>query len=461
MNLDGLSNVGQVLSAINNAPGNDNGSGGKLVLVSIDADSPSRLKVIDQTTGTATFKIGAINNSVAPIGLGIAGTDIDADGVILGSPLHGDSLFKHVFLKPGDGVSAQFSLAASNLDLFAALGNIEIGIQDGFIGADPAIPGSGPLNFQAGFTLQDPDNSDGKGIITLDELIRKDAQGKFAAIGNSLTLAASGAAVLPLNLGGLEDLLGIPPIDDAQVVLRFGASLNPLTFDLDVETSGLDDIFSGLKDFSTDDLLRLALNAVDLIRSSDLKIFNEPIPLIGKSIREILAFTDQLTGAFDSINEKVEGLKAFLLEKFNGIEQPAGSEVVDGILEVLSEQGSTFVSDLGEDLRTRLFTAVEALGEAILSLPDQISALSFKAPGKLLSRGRRPERRRRPDRGRGGRERDHRQRRVVEQAQDLRDGHRRQHPRGADGDQLPLRSLGPDAEHRPEWPEGSGAAEDR
>src|SRR5262249_55766191 len=108
------------------------------------------------------------------------------------------------------------------------------------------------------------------------------------------------------------------------------------------------------------------------------KLFNEPIPLLGKSVRELLAFTDQITAAFNNVSGQIQTLKPNLLELLNG------GPTVTGIKQVLEDAG--FVNALTPVLQNKLLVAVEALQAGVLSLPDTIaSALSFKAPARLVS----------------------------------------------------------------------------
>src|SRR5262249_47544204 len=141
------------------------------------------------------------------------------------------------------------------------------------------------------------------------------------------------------------------------------------------------------KDFSLDTILQLASSAVDLIRNSNFKLFNEPIPILGKSVHELLDtasdLTQKLTSAFDNVGDQIKNLKTELLRLLNGVD-PTNFNVMDGVKKVIAQP--LFLNSLPDGVRNKVLVAVEALQEGILSLPDTIaSALSFKAPAKLVS----------------------------------------------------------------------------
>src|SRR5262249_5154490 len=237
-------------------------------------------------------------------------------GIDLGGGLSGLDRF---FIRPGTlHLSADVDVTDLNAGL--SVGFLRAGIQNGSV----------HLNTEFELALNDPS---GDGRITLDELISKDTNGKFAAL-QPPNVQGSGAAVLPIDVGALEDLLGIQLPAQPQIVASFDARLLPTpTFDVDFDVVGLDASFSSFKDFSRGPLLQLASSAVDLIRNSNFKLFNEPIPLLGKSVRELLAFTDQITAAFNNVSGQIQTLKADLLELLNG------GPTVTGIKQVLEDAG--------------------------------------------------------------------------------------------------------------------------
>ena len=69
-----------------------------LVTVAIDA-AQKNLELTDTTTGPETFRVTALNNSLAgapQVGLGLLGDEGYGGGVIAGAPLHGDALASHL-----------------------------------------------------------------------------------------------------------------------------------------------------------------------------------------------------------------------------------------------------------------------------------------------------------------------------------------------------------------------------
>ncbi|MEO1059305.1 MAG: flagellar filament capping protein FliD, partial [Actinomycetota bacterium] len=79
VNLTGLTTVQQVIDAVSTATGG-------LVTASINADDDG-LRLVDSSTGTATFSVTGVNGSDAAEDLGITATDSDSDGVIDGEPI--------------------------------------------------------------------------------------------------------------------------------------------------------------------------------------------------------------------------------------------------------------------------------------------------------------------------------------------------------------------------------------
>ena len=271
------------------------------------------------------------------------------------------------FVLPGDGLSASFELSASDIDLSAALGNIEIGIEDGFIGDAT----HDPFTLSLSALLKDPN---GSGRITLAELLQSPTQ-----VIDQIDIDASGTAVLPLTLEGVEDLLGVT-LPAAPTIEISVSAVNSADFDVDVTATGLEDIFSSLKELSVSDLLQLARNFIEnILENPDLDLLNANLPLVNKSVRDLLAFAEPVLQAFDQVSARIAGLKALLLEKLDG----TADSVTQGIQDILDS--ADLRDNLPPELLTKLDDAVAALRTAIESLPTTIDANTFKVPTKLIS----------------------------------------------------------------------------
>ncbi len=99
VNLDGATNIGQVLQKLNAA------SPGSLAFESMLNEDADGLQLVDRTDGSGTFQVTPINESVAAISLSIndigdAG-DVEGEFVIVGGALHRDTLSDHFFIRDG------------------------------------------------------------------------------------------------------------------------------------------------------------------------------------------------------------------------------------------------------------------------------------------------------------------------------------------------------------------------
>ncbi|MBI1841839.1 MAG: hypothetical protein HYR88_13455, partial [Verrucomicrobia bacterium] len=110
------------------------------------------LSLFGGKAGTQVFRVSLAPGSFAGlpgIGLGIAGSDDDGDGVIEGSPLHGDSIGNHVFLQNATLVG-RLALNATDLNASARLGFLGLSINKGTGAAEAIVtvhlsdPGVGP-----------------------------------------------------------------------------------------------------------------------------------------------------------------------------------------------------------------------------------------------------------------------------------------------------------------------------
>ena len=98
--------------------------------------------------GTQTFRVQAAEGSFAGvpgIGIGIAGSDDDGDGIIEGHPLHGDSIVDHLFLR-GVRIEGSLKVDASSIEASARFLALGIGVQNG----------TGTLSASAALDLLDP-----------------------------------------------------------------------------------------------------------------------------------------------------------------------------------------------------------------------------------------------------------------------------------------------------------------
>lgn len=344
IDFDTATNVGDAIALINSTP-NIN------VIASIN-DAGNGLQLTDKTTGNTKFSISAINGSVAGFGLGILGSDIDNDGGIKGNPLHGDNLTKHLFIADNSSISAEGNITANDIDLAAALGMLEVGIEDG------------NANFHVGasINLQDPNPADGG--IRLNELLGSNGS-SFPALGTP-NFEANGNIKLPVSIAGL-DTFGITAPTNPEINLTFTS--NPIEFQ--ATATGFDDLVPSFKDFSTADLLKLVGKTIDFIKDDKLGILNQKVPLLNKSLNDLLAFLEPIENAYNSIQAEVKNLKSTLLGSIGTLKAEASK--------------TEFLSLLDAQTQDKLFHAIASIENAVALLPTSIDALTAELPAQLIS----------------------------------------------------------------------------
>ena len=176
--LGASSTLGQVISAIN-------GAGGTKITASI-APNGRGLQLVDNTTGTKTFGVTALNSSSAASQLGILTTG--TGGVIDGSPLSAADF--QVNLSDGTNFKVALGSAETIGDVISAINSAGGSKITASIGSD-------------GQSLQLQDNSGGSGSFTVAAL-----NGSSAASNLGLTTAASGNVISGAAIqSGLDSVL--------------------------------------------------------------------------------------------------------------------------------------------------------------------------------------------------------------------------------------------------------------
>ncbi|WP_413172043.1 DUF4347 domain-containing protein [Anabaena azotica] len=351
VDLSTATTIGDIIQLIENATSQ--------VEVTIDTERKA-LIIKDLSGGTdRPFAILAANNSTAGAKLGIIGVDLDEDGKIEGAALHGESILDRLFIAENSGIDANLNLTASDINLAAAISILQVGIANG----------TANLNIGTGISLKDP-SADGK--ITLQEIL----DNPLSSLVNINTPTASGNINLPLVLSGLDDL-GITLPANTAIELGFAASLSGITTSFNVPDVNLESIIQSFTDFSTDDLINVLGKVIELLNTQELGIFNQKIPLIDKSINELLEFTKPFVDTINSIVGSVADLRETLLNEVTA----TGT----GIQDIIASPD--FLSELAahEHLQDELFHAIERIVDVINTLPEDINGLTFQVPALLLS----------------------------------------------------------------------------
>jgi Ca2+-binding RTX toxin-like protein len=277
-----------------------------------------------------------------------AAVGISADlGIDLSSPLSG-SLGDHLFIKEGSGLHGDFNFTASNLNLFAAVGLVGIGVHNG----------TASLGLSASFNI---DNGNG----TPNELI------KFSDITSALpttpTLSAFPSSNNPV-IGSLSLPLtfpaGIPPATvTVQVLLDTSNASLPLSVKFD-SGNVVQNVINSLGNLSLDNIIQLIL---DLANKELPKIdaLNKKLPVIDQSVNDLLGFAKQLASAAGSIT--------------GGLKQAAIDTALTKISDFISSHSS-----LSSDLLTQITNVQTALTNAKTTLTNSTSTDPFSILGPIF-----------------------------------------------------------------------------
>jgi ELWxxDGT repeat protein len=312
-----------------------------------------RLVLEDRTLPTgpeAQFRVRTANGSMVGLLLGVVGGDDDNDGVINGSPLHGDSLSQHAFLEelPQNDSGAGFQLVTGQADLtaqglgataqFGGLVCLNVGFDQFDMDGNPVNPsGSGSASVDASLTVNDPTTGDLG--LTLDDLLTLSTSfGDGSAVDFDLQAAAN-FDLSPITLGdcagefsgGLGDALG----DDAGIAIDWPEIFLPrldseneetgrfdINFgDLDVQFTGFDGL-SGFGDFDSGDVLNMLRRLADFVGSlSGYDFLNLELPGIGRSLGDLFDLADRFRLAiegFESDPDSALGDLEFELNRLLG-----------------------------------------------------------------------------------------------------------------------------------------------
>ncbi len=376
VDLSGATTIGDVLVALTQEG----------VTATISEDGYS-IDLVDSTEGDGRFKVGpAQDGAFASTDLGINLQDLEDDGVLNGSPLHGDTLLERFFIRD-TGVTADVTFGAEDLTAQAQFGFIELELG----GEDD--PGSATVELGVEFALED--TARGGEDILLSELYEALAEGDFGRFVQPPSFSGVASAVLPVGgvAGDAIDALG-------------GSPRIEVSFDLtDISTPGsisapeisLED-FDELIDFrdvSIDDVLGALTGAVDFLTMfEEFDFLNVDLPLIDRSVADILAIAtefNEFVSGFTSTDESAEtptlltNLESRLDDALASISFTTADATIDidrsGTSAAL-RFGITFSDRFNESLPLD-FDVVELLGD-VVTLPDQVGDLiSVGAAGTI------------------------------------------------------------------------------
>ena len=338
--------------------------------------------------------------SLAGTGLGIWGdseldkTDSTVDYVLEGTPLHGQTERDRLYIQerlggdPQKNLSIRLGLEVNDIDVSASLGQLSFEIQGDDDAKNRAGLPESASDIDLGITIatnfQDPgigDEDDGN--IYLSEIVASPNQ---VLVLNPLnptetTITFDGAAFLALGVNHdndkdqfLKNITGdANPVIQLQVIRSLNTSTGEPEFKFDVNADA-QALFTDLKDLDIDDILQVVKGVIgELQDAEDMQFMTEKLPLVNKSLNEIVDFTDGVADAVEQV--------------LSAIDEVALQHAIEA-----AETAVTNIS-LPLDDRRRMFRAVDVLNRLKPPYSDAQLVDDFgnatdwreRLPGRLLS----------------------------------------------------------------------------
>jgi len=377
VNLSAADDIGDVLGELNRDG----------VIAQITEDGYA-LELLDTTEGDGRFKISpAQDGAFAATDLGINLQDLDDDGLIVGTPLHGDTLLERFFLRD-TSVEAGVEFTADDVSASARFGFLELALG----GEDD--PGSVSLDLGVAFGLNDA--ARGSDALYLSELYEAFSENDLASVVNTPAFTGTAMAVLPVS-GVLGDAVGALA-GDPRVEIEFDLADIGSPGEIsapDVSLEGFDELLD-FRDLSIDDVLGALTGAVDFLTTFETFDFlDTDLPLIDRSVADLLDLATQFNefvAGFTSTDDDaatptlLTNLEARLDDALASItftDADATIEIDRSGAAAALKLGITF-SDRFEETLPLDFDVVELLGD-VISLPEQVGSLvSASAGGELF-----------------------------------------------------------------------------
>ncbi len=320
------------------------------------------------------YSIKAVGDSPAAGDLGIFSQDTNGAGVVTGS-INTRSLSDRFFITENSHVSLSAGLLADEMEISASFGGLGLAIVNGDLN----------VALDTGISLVDPGtgvNDDGR--LTLREIFENpigdvlDFQtptitggGRLPLIGQSEGFDINGVLGIDPNhpYTEYEDVEQPIPIEDGPEI-HISITSNP--FNIDVTTNDqFDEIISGFENFTFDSICGAVQQIIELIRSADIDILNEELPLINKSVNDLIAVDGALQTIIDvlcadptMLRNQVQDLVDDLLDKPTA---PIGA--IPAIYPQLNTQQRALITELHDAM-------LSALGAANLtSIPSLLSGV--------------------------------------------------------------------------------------
>lgn len=282
-------------------------------------------------------------------------------GVTLGMRLgEGLDFEDRLFIQSGGALTLTGGIGASDIDLGASLGLLGVDVENGSIA----------ISLGPQITLSDP-AAVPDGRITLAELL-DDPLGAIDAP----TLVASVDGELPLVVTGLN--LGIDPLNPPAIDISL-ATPNDLSSIQFVPNAAFDDLIADFADFDLEDVAAMIQSLVDLLQSADIGVFDRDLPLVNRSVNDLLGVVDnlaatvlELSQTFD-LSQVLFGLTDLQLAT---AALPAGTDV-EGLSGVITSLTDLLAGDAPETQKSALVAILAQLRTEIDALPGSVNKTSL------------------------------------------------------------------------------------
>ena len=350
----------------------------------------SHTVVADPATGLAAgyrLDYGGIPGNAAPVysirpsggsesagDLGIFSQDTSGTGVVTGT-IRTRSLSDRFFVTEDSHVSLSAGLLADEMDVSASFGGLGLAIQNGDlnVAVDTSIslddPGTG-VNDDERLTLTEIfDNSIGDLIEFQTPIIT--GSGRLPLVGQSEGFDINGVLGIDPNhpFTEFDDVEQPIPIEDGPEI-HISVTSDP--FNIDISTNDqFDQIIAGFQHFSVDSVCDGIQQLIDLIRNADIDVLNNELPLINKSVNDLIEVDGVLQSIIDVLCADPEQLRtqiqAIVTDELDKAEAPLGA--IPEIFPQLNTQQQATVTELHDAL-------MSALGQTDLSsLPSLLAGV--------------------------------------------------------------------------------------
>lgn len=371
------------------------------VILHPDRDEVTGVIFTDSTSGANVFSIARLNSSLAGRDLGVEGVDFGGDGVIEGL-LRTREMLDRIFLVEGGGLQVVGSFEASDINASIGVAGVGGQIQNGQL----------EFTLSSGLELTDPGsgvNLDGR--ITLRELFNSPVS-STANIGPIL-IEGDGRLPVILTPPAFNALVGIDPshpttdVEDGpelnvSVSYEFlsPSQIQAETIPAFTPSNGVsvtpNDEFQYLIDrlgnMSFGSVCDGITQVIAFLRSSEFTLFNQKLPLVNKSINELIETDSLLSDVIDVLCVDEEQLKEdveAILPDFDNPTLPVGaipamySSLTTKHQAEIMKIRDALLSALGQEdlsgLPTDLTSVVGSLRDFMDSLPNTVNTNQLNA----------------------------------------------------------------------------------